>query len=47
MKDSDYVSAVALYYLCDSELAKIIIKSAEENGTISELDRIVYGNSDN
>lgn len=41
MEDSDYVSAVALHYLCDTELAKIIISSAEQNGTKSELDRIV------
>lgn len=41
MEDSNYVSAVALHYMCDNELAKIIINSAEQNGTKSELDRIV------
>lgn len=41
VEDSDYVSAVALHYMCDTELAKIIISSAKQNGTMSELNKIV------
>lgn len=44
MEDDYYISAIAHFYQCDYALAKTIIKSAEENGTKADLDRIVYGN---
>lgn len=41
MDESIYVAAIADFYMCDTALAKKIIKSADLNGTRDSLDKIV------
>lgn len=41
MDSNEYVRRVAIYYMCDIDLAYKIIKSAELNGSKRDLDRII------
>lgn len=41
MDSNEYVRRVAIYYMCDINLASKIIKRAELNGSKRDLDRII------
>ena len=41
MESNEYLLCVASYYMCNIELAKKLVKSAELNGNKKEIYRIV------
>lgn len=42
MESKEYLRAISQHFLCSMQLAEILVKSAEVNGTKKELDRIAY-----
>lgn len=41
MDEKTYLRCISKHYLCDMKMAERLVKSAELNGTLRELDKIV------
>ena len=40
MESKEYLRAISQHFLCSMQLAEILVKSAEVNGTKSQMDKI-------